>query len=322
MSLLNLNSPAGRGPRGKSSSRAWMGIGLVIAVLGIGSTLAANITLNSPEGTTEFGQGVTQSVYCGGDQSVTITPISSYSNTQIGSGTPEVQEGSFLARFISSYGSSENRTELTRTTINDDEDDNFPRFNSGSNTRNGWWLSGPTSSATIYSPQPSIATVKLNPSNYYFALETSSGSGKYKKGSGSSTNFSEVKVITSARVAAVPGPTIPASFSLGGVVISDIPLACEGVNFIISSYAQTGAAQTLISSGSDIVKEVAVHWTGADNASAISSKDRTSLVTSSLVTATQKTDSLKVVLNTSSGTALAAADLYKLVVETQEDAIS
>jgi len=84
MSLLNLNSPAGQSPRGKGSSRAWMGIGLIVAVLGIGSTFASNITLNSPEGNTEFGQGVTQTVYCGGDKSVTITPLSSYQNTVVG----------------------------------------------------------------------------------------------------------------------------------------------------------------------------------------------------------------------------------------------
>jgi hypothetical protein len=82
MSLLNLNSSAGRGPRGTSSSRAWVGFGLVIAVLGIGSTFAANIQINNNRDS-EFGQGLTQTVYCGQeeDESITVTPISAFVNS-------------------------------------------------------------------------------------------------------------------------------------------------------------------------------------------------------------------------------------------------
>ena len=81
MSLLNLNGPAGKAPRSKSSSRAWMGIGLVIAVLGIGSTFASSITIN-PAGNTEFGQGVEKTVYCGNSaQTLTVTPVSAYKNS-------------------------------------------------------------------------------------------------------------------------------------------------------------------------------------------------------------------------------------------------
>jgi hypothetical protein len=59
----------------------WVGIGLLVAVLGIGSTLAANITINGGP-STEFGQGVQRTVYCGSGASypITVTPISSYSN--------------------------------------------------------------------------------------------------------------------------------------------------------------------------------------------------------------------------------------------------
>jgi hypothetical protein len=56
-----------------------MGIGLVIAVLGVGSTLASTITING--GTNqEFGQGVQRTVYCGGNKEITVTPVSSYLN--------------------------------------------------------------------------------------------------------------------------------------------------------------------------------------------------------------------------------------------------
>jgi hypothetical protein len=81
MSILNLNGPAGRSPRGKRAVKVWMGIGLVIAVLGVGSTLASTITING--GTNkEFGQGVQRTVYCGGNKQITVTPVSSYTNVQ------------------------------------------------------------------------------------------------------------------------------------------------------------------------------------------------------------------------------------------------
>ena len=79
MSILNLNGPAGRSPRGKRAVKVWMGIGLVIAVLGVGSTLASTITINGNTNQ-EFGQGVQRTVYCGGNKTITVTPVSSYLN--------------------------------------------------------------------------------------------------------------------------------------------------------------------------------------------------------------------------------------------------
>ena len=49
-------------------------IGLVLAVLSLGSTLASNIRINS--GALEFGQGVAHVVTCSGEDFVTITPRS------------------------------------------------------------------------------------------------------------------------------------------------------------------------------------------------------------------------------------------------------
>ena len=81
MSLLNLDAPQGRAPRSKKAAKAWFGVGLLAAVIGIGSTFAANITLNGGNAT-ESGQGVQSVVYCGGtSQTVTATPFSSYKNT-------------------------------------------------------------------------------------------------------------------------------------------------------------------------------------------------------------------------------------------------
>ena len=80
MTILNLNGPSGKAPRTKNTARAWMGIGLVFAVLGIGSTFASSITINS-DNNTEFGQGVQKTVYCGGDNvSLLVTPVSAYKN--------------------------------------------------------------------------------------------------------------------------------------------------------------------------------------------------------------------------------------------------
>jgi len=97
MSLLNLNGPAGKAPRSKNSSRAWMGIGLVIAVLGIGSTFASSITINNGSDT-EFGQGVQRTVYCGGTATtLTVAPISAYKNK---SGTTTDPAGTFYVTGI------------------------------------------------------------------------------------------------------------------------------------------------------------------------------------------------------------------------------
>jgi len=60
-------------------------IGLVLAVLSLGSTLASNIRINS--GALEFGQGVAHVVTCSGEDFVTITPRSKFIN--------DVQDESF-----------------------------------------------------------------------------------------------------------------------------------------------------------------------------------------------------------------------------------
>ena len=305
MSLLNLNSPAGRGPRGKSSSRAWMGFGLVIAVLGIGSTFASNIILNSPDLTTEFGQGVTQTVYCGGDQSVTITPISTFVNTSIGESTGGSAEVSFIGRFANKYESdSKDFTEYSGTP-------------STVNGKTGWWLTDTKTSSRA--SNQSLTTAMANASKYVFS-ERQQRSSKW--GYYSVDTVTTSKVVVTAAVAPTPGPTTPASFKVGGVVISDIPSACEGKDFVVSAYQETGGTPlTLISKDAEEVTEAAVYFTRVPG-SAVSSTDRTALVTSTLISATQTLTSIKLVLNNDTGSALSADSLYKLVVETQEDAIS
>ena len=90
----------------------------------------------------------------------------------------------------------------------------------------------------------------------------------------------------------------------------------------MSAYQETGGTPlTLISKDAEAVKEAAVYFTRVPG-SAVSSTDRTALVTSTLISATQTLTSIKLMLNTETGSALSADSLYKLVVETQEDAIS
>jgi len=96
VAILNLDGGGSRGPKfGLSKIKTWMGISVIVAVLGIGSTLASTITVNSNQ-PTEFGQGVSRTVYCGGqEQSLTVTPISSYVNDRVSpSPSSSASEGS------------------------------------------------------------------------------------------------------------------------------------------------------------------------------------------------------------------------------------
>jgi len=79
MLILDLGTGPSRPTVGKKSSRIFLGFGLLIAVIGIGSTFASTISINSGQDI-EFGQGVQQSIFCGGTKSITVTPFSTYAN--------------------------------------------------------------------------------------------------------------------------------------------------------------------------------------------------------------------------------------------------
>ena len=87
MEILNLggaqeSTPSS--PKSRKPLRVLLGIGALAAVTGIGSTLAATITL-SGDNSVEFGQGVVTTAAC--DGTITVTPVSSYDNA---SGTFEL----------------------------------------------------------------------------------------------------------------------------------------------------------------------------------------------------------------------------------------
>ena len=82
MEILNLGGAAeenSAAPKSRKKFRVILGIGALAAVTGIGSTLAANISLNGG-GNVEFGQGVATTAAC--DNDITLTPISTFSNTE------------------------------------------------------------------------------------------------------------------------------------------------------------------------------------------------------------------------------------------------
>ena len=64
--------------RSTTKYKAALGVGSVVSLFGIGSTLAANISLNGG-GNVEFGQGVATTAACDED-GIRITPVTSYDN--------------------------------------------------------------------------------------------------------------------------------------------------------------------------------------------------------------------------------------------------
>ncbi len=84
MEILNLggaaeeNIPPRLKSRKKTRVKVAVGIGSLAAITGLGSTLAASISLNEGD-PVEFGQGVAITAACNGDVDITFTPNSEYS---------------------------------------------------------------------------------------------------------------------------------------------------------------------------------------------------------------------------------------------------
>jgi len=73
------DKPSARTGSAKLKYKVAVGVGGLAGLFGIGSTLAANISLNNG-GAVEFGQGVAQTAACD-DDGFTVTPITYYSNS-------------------------------------------------------------------------------------------------------------------------------------------------------------------------------------------------------------------------------------------------
>ena len=84
MSILDLGTAPSKSPFGRNHVKRLLGFGVLVAIVGIGSTFASTLTINSNQAI-EFGQGVQASVFCGGaDGSITVTPQSEFTNSEAG----------------------------------------------------------------------------------------------------------------------------------------------------------------------------------------------------------------------------------------------
>ena len=82
MEILKFEEAPKRSSRKRSSSssrKTILGIAAAAAIAVVGSTLAANISINSGA-SLEFGQGLTQTAACSGGNSITMTPTSTFVN--------------------------------------------------------------------------------------------------------------------------------------------------------------------------------------------------------------------------------------------------
>ena len=78
MSLLNFDEKDNQAPRKRKSLKLVLGVGTLVGVVALGSTLAASINLNAG-GPVEFGQGVAQTTAC--DSQIIVTPFSRFDNS-------------------------------------------------------------------------------------------------------------------------------------------------------------------------------------------------------------------------------------------------
>jgi hypothetical protein len=312
MSILNLNAPQGRGSIGKKKTKIWMGVGLLAAVLGFGSTLAANIQINNNQ-ISEFGQGVTQTVYCGGEETITVRAISSFVNSTSNPGSDAVP-----ATWTSFTG-----TKGSFVKVDDDSSSKYRSYVRYQNPatgayivdKAGYWIKTRNSSGSSDLYKNSASTTP--PSDYPIFVPQERDDGDY--GYYRYTNWVDGNF--SGGQDAVPPSSTPTKFEFGGVSISDIPSACSGKDFIISAYG-SGANPLELSDVLD-AKEIVVAYFGV-NTTPPFSFDRTTLGTPNSavgkVTVSADDGSIKVLFTSAAGRLLADS-VTKVVIETQEEAI-
>jgi hypothetical protein len=323
MSILNLNTPDGHRPAGKKKTKILMGVGLLAAVLGLGSTFAANISINN-NNESEFGQGVTRTVFCGEgndeEERITVTPLSKFVNERHRSvmSAPAVMAQSAISynfRFATSVSSSDFIPSNQATKV--------------VNARTGVWLTNTGSSGQIASNQDETTFSSTERSNYVFSQNAAMKKISYSDVRGfykvinTTTEPVVVAPAIAGRSALYRNETDPSEFHFSGVVISDIPENCEGKNFIVSGYGETGSALTLIDLGEgSSITEITALWNGPGAGTPLVSKSRITLESiSDKISATQDTGKLALTFVQTVSSDLKTDDLYRLVIETQEDTL-
>ena len=180
MTLLNFSNEGSKPQRSKKSFKLLFGIGTLVGVVALGSTLAASINLNSGA-PVEFGQGVAQTTAC--DDQVKVTPASSFVNdeesgflftsitlseldgtNQVDSADKGCADKSFL---IKSYDADGNLLTPTFTITLDGEGN----FSSPDGDTNGTNEGQTDSSVTLDFDAPSISAAAVN----RITIESSAG---------------------------------------------------------------------------------------------------------------------------------------------------
>ena len=302
MSILNLNAPQGRGTGGKKKAKIWMGVGLLAAVLGFGSTFASDILINN-NNQSEFGQGVAQTVYCGKDNptKITVKPMSSFVNSVEIEGDEVWRQPTFDSRRFVRVGPI--ALAFSKSILNDET--------GLSTSTKGYYV---TSRADDGDDRFYVGFRAPAGDSIYdtFAPQVVSGEsyGFYKY-----TNFKPGRFVD----------TTPSKFELSGVEITNIPASCSGKNFVISAYGETGTAKTFIADGplGPQVKEITAFWDGLSNDVVRVSGDRNSFDSNEMIAGEQTSSKLTIDLVLEPGRIrLNSQEVYKLVVETQEDALN
>ena len=143
MSILDLGTGPSRPSVGKKSSRIFLGFGLLVAVIGIGSTFASTISINANQDI-EFGQGVERTVFCGGNKTITVTPTSTFANSDdlgtfgltsitVSDIPEECSDRNFIIKVYDNNGGSE---PLILSKIGNGS------YDAKMNIANVWWASG------------------------------------------------------------------------------------------------------------------------------------------------------------------------------------
>jgi len=141
VSILDLGTGPSRPSGGKKPIRVFLGFGLLVAVIGIGSTFASTISINANQDI-EFGQGVERTVYCGGTKKITVTPISSFANASdlgtfglTGITVSDIPEECSDINFIIKVYDNVNATPLILSRIGDGNESKMI-------LANVWWANG------------------------------------------------------------------------------------------------------------------------------------------------------------------------------------
>jgi hypothetical protein len=285
-----------------------MGVGLVIAVLGLGSTFAANINISNND-RSEFGQGVTKTVYCGEEEDeITITPVSAFVNesSYVVPGVAAVPsrwiEPTYTGRSFVRVSGSSSTAVGEGTYVNDSS-------GASENKVKGYWISSRTSSNPTFS-----SSGNSSGSNTVFVPQVRDNGdyGFYKYSSWNPGSWT-----IAVQAVAPQSRTTPSNFELKGITVSDIDSGCADRNFVISAYGGSGnTALPLVNN----YEEIAVLYKNVNApTNAIFSFDRTGLSSNPEDYANVTNDRKKFSITFTGSGRIDADDLENIVIETQDD---